>query len=283
MPTYAQPSVYISYVSENRSWREHIASYLSDAGFHVWVDPQPDLVQRLLLAAEQFREQSRVYILLVSPHYLDSDEIHRIELPHIRSLFQTGERRIISVIVEPCPWQSFLGLPKPVVIPETGTPLSAGNAAQVKDALDALVREVRRAIQETEKPTAPAKPEEVSPAAQRVQSPSPPESPQRDLRKRPFPSGRGKKVQVPPERPPLALLFAARLTAQLGTGPYHAMATMLSPSLAVTPLHAMRRGILQDPIRRITIWALSAPTIAVAATIQAVDEERDFVALQLAV
>jgi hypothetical protein len=62
------------------------------------------------------------------------------------------------------------------------------------------------------------------------------------------------------------------------------MATLLSPSLAVIALHPMlERGILQDPDPKIRVQALSAITLVVPATIQAVDEERGFAVLQLAV
>jgi tetratricopeptide (TPR) repeat protein len=150
--TRAQPSVYISHASEDLAWMGRVATYLVAAGFYVPDPPHADSLLSSQIAAEQLRAQSRVFIILVSRHYIDLDEIGRIELPHIRSLCQTGERRAIPIILEPCPWQSFLNLPRAVVLPDGGSrPLSTGDDERVKDDFHTLAQEVRRAIQETDK------------------------------------------------------------------------------------------------------------------------------------
>jgi hypothetical protein len=260
MPTVIQPSVYISYALEDSGWRERISSHLSDAGFHVAEDRPVHSIPESWPAANAVREESRVFILLVSRYYLDSKEIHKTEFPHIRSLAQSEERRVIYVILDQCPWQNFVLLPVPrvVVVPSGNATLSERSDDQIKDDLHTLAREVRRAIQETRIATV---------APQRKEGPS-----------------ETQQVEPMPGSQPLAMLLAARLTIQSGSRLYHAMATLLSPTLAVIPLEAtLDAGVLQGPSQTMTIWPLSAPSVPVKATIQATDTQRNFVALQLAV
>jgi hypothetical protein len=151
----AQPSVYISYVPEDVAWRERIAAYLTGVGFYVPDDPKARTSGPFQGVLRPIREQAQVYILLVSPHYLGSDQIRETELPHIRPLSQARKRIAISVILEPCPWQSFKDLPKVLVLPDGGRrTLSAGNEERIMDDLHTLAREVRQAIRETDKATA---------------------------------------------------------------------------------------------------------------------------------
>src|SRR5713226_5011978 len=155
----ASPAVYISHAPEDGAWRDRIAAHLSDTGVDVWEDSQTNSIQRFLPAAEPSVEGARVFILLVSFHYLESDEIHKTEFPYIRSLVQDGSRRIIYVILEQCPWSSRLALGLPAtVIPVNGSPLSERNEEQVREELHTLAREVRRAIQEADKVAAQPRP-----------------------------------------------------------------------------------------------------------------------------
>jgi len=94
---------------------------------------------------------------LVSSHYLNSDEILKIQLPHIRSLIDSQRARVIYVILEKCPWRAALASPyvPSVVIPREDRALAEGTEEQVKDDLHELTQEVRRALQVTEKQTPP--------------------------------------------------------------------------------------------------------------------------------
>ena len=122
MATSAQPSVYISYAPQNHEWYNRVAKFLANAGFNIVVSPptpRPDV-------AELTREKAQVFVLLVSSQYLGSNEILKKELPHVRSLSQTRNRRAIAIILEPCPWQSFMGLHEFIIIPEDSGTLAGG-------------------------------------------------------------------------------------------------------------------------------------------------------------
>jgi len=254
----AHPSVYVSYASGDKSWRDLIASDLNNAGIQVWYPPPGEPGTDSQLASQVIRENCQVFVIVVSFRYIDSDEIHRIEFPHIRSLVQSGERRIIFVILEPCPWESSLALPQvaSVVIPNGDRTLSKETDEQVKDDLHTLAHEVRRAIQETDKSAAPP---------QSNEAPSETQADEKAL-----------------GRPPLAQLLAAKLEISSRRGEYKAMATLISPTVALTPFHIISEsGLLKEPSARIMIQCLgtSAP---IPATLAASDQDLDFAVLQLA-
>ena len=256
------PPVYISSVQADDDWKHRIAMQLAAAGFYVPDTEGFRATPESQMASEQTRIRSRVFILLLSPYYLDSDEISRLELPHIRTLSQTGERRIISVILRPCAWQSFLGLARPIVIPDGGIrPLEGGSEDQIKDDLHDLAREVRRAMQETEG-TPGQQPEATTPEQQPEKSPSP---------------DRALEATLPV--PGLALQLAAKLI-----GPKdQAMASLVSPTLLVTTYQSLAEsGILQEDTQTAKLEFLGLPQqAALIANVLEVDEDRDFAVLEL--
>jgi hypothetical protein len=249
-----QPSVYISYARGDEGWRDRITSHLRERGISVWDVPETDNDPNEALT-QSIREKSRVFVLLLSVRYVDSDRIRRIEFPHIRSLTASGNMYIIDVVLEPCPWQSFLSLPQPtsVTLPEGGRTLSSGNEEQVKDDLQTLARVVRDAV--TDKLSSPSS-QEASRTAAQAQSPIDPN--------------------------PLGQFLAASLTVKSARGNYEGMATLLSRSIAVIPLQPIAEsGVLRDPNHSIKIRGLLANSSPAEATISGRDEERDFAVLRL--
>jgi len=161
MPASIHSSVYISYIIENGDLRERIAQRLRRAEIEVWDNASAWNLRASQAELERGREHCRVFVLIISPLYLDSAVIRKSELPSILSLPDKG-RRIICVIAEPCLWETVLPRQRYVVVPYGGTPLSARSEKQIEDDLDILVREVGRAIQETDKAAAPPQ-DRVSP------------------------------------------------------------------------------------------------------------------------
>jgi KAP family P-loop domain/TIR domain/Clp amino terminal domain, pathogenicity island component len=145
----SRPAVYISAVHADQKWTQRVASYLTNAEFRVRYATDVPVGQVSRVALEAMREQSAVFVLLVSQKYLDSGEIHGFEFPHIRSLVQREERRVVYVILEQCPWQNFVLLPVPrvVIVPEGNGTLSEHDDEQIKDDLRVLTQQVRRALE----------------------------------------------------------------------------------------------------------------------------------------
>jgi len=139
-------SVYVSWAPGEFAWKERIASYFSDAGIEVSVTDAP----QYQLASEA-RERCHVFVLLVSRAYLALSEIQKTEFPHIRSLSAKEKRRIVYVILERCAWRAVLTSPAEptIVIPKEERVLAEESEEQVREDLDALVAEVRRALGET--------------------------------------------------------------------------------------------------------------------------------------
>src|SRR5258708_18799962 len=124
MPASAHSSVYISHVIENSDLRERVAQRLRRAEIGVWDNASAWNLRASQSELERGREHCWVFVLLVSPRYLDSDVIRKSELPGILSLLDTG-RRIIYVIAEPCLWETVLPRQRFAVVPYGATPLSA--------------------------------------------------------------------------------------------------------------------------------------------------------------
>lgn len=140
--------IYLSYVKNDASWAERIASHLRQAKLETWSqstlrkeDAFPALVLDAIVSA-------RVFVLLVSQAYLLSDWI-QAELRQMRERTDRGEARIVYVILEQSPWRSQLASPAvpTVVIPKEERVLAKGTPDQVRQDLEDLVQEVRRALE----------------------------------------------------------------------------------------------------------------------------------------
>ncbi len=246
-------SVYISYAPQDHEWHNRIATHLASAGFSI-LDHPPTPREDLQAST---REKAQVFVLLLSSHYLNSDKILKFELPQIRSLSQDRSRRPISVIVAPCEWQSHFGLHEFPVIPEDGRALAEGNEEQIKDNLHELTRKVRDAIREIDT-------EANSPQREQASTKIPP-------------------LQTLSAQESLALGLAAKVTIELPSGKYEAMATLVSPTLAVTTFQVISRsGFLRQRRPAITIQSLGIDWPPIQATLIAQDEAIDFAVLELA-
>jgi len=139
------PSIYISYAAKDKSWRDRIAEYLAATGFYVPDDPE-NLSANLEYTKSQLMGQANVFLILVSPSYLTSNEILRVELPKIRSLLAHGERGVVIVVLRPCPWQAVVNLPYAKVVPSGPTPLVSGDEQQIRHEFENLGRVVNMVI-----------------------------------------------------------------------------------------------------------------------------------------
>ncbi|HYW67581.1 MAG TPA: toll/interleukin-1 receptor domain-containing protein, partial [Candidatus Dormibacteraeota bacterium] len=69
-----QDSVYISYAHQDHEWHNRIATQLANAGISI-LDHPPTTREDLKASR---REQAQVFVLLLSSHYFNSDEILKI-------------------------------------------------------------------------------------------------------------------------------------------------------------------------------------------------------------
>jgi len=191
------------------------------------------------------RVKAQAFVVLVSSHYLDSDEILKVELPHIRSIAQARAQRASALILAPCPWQSFIGLREFTVIPDRGNRhLAAGSQKQIKDDLHTLTREMRKTLQESKK----------------TQTTQP--------------------LASSDERYTMAEFLAARVSVESGSDQFEILGTFISPEFVLTRFEAPWNWDTTS-VNSIKISSVVSLEPPVSASIQIVGREGDFVVLRL--
>ena len=96
---------------------KHLAMLQREGSLSAWTDHailpgtkiNPEITKKL--------RESGIFIALISPDYLASKYCYETEFKSALKLAETGQVRIVAVILEPCDWQSspfkdFLALPK---------------------------------------------------------------------------------------------------------------------------------------------------------------------------
>jgi hypothetical protein len=98
-------------------------------------------------------ESSGLFLLLVTPDFLNSDYCVEKEMARAMARQAAGEARVIAIIVEPCDWQSTI-LRSIKVVPQDGRAISEWtnpNSAYLN-----IVQEIRRAIESDHRQVEPA-------------------------------------------------------------------------------------------------------------------------------
>lgn len=97
-------------------------------------------------------ESSGLFLLLVTPDFLNSDYCVEKEMARAMARQAAGEARVIAIIVEPCDWQSTI-LRSIKVVPQDGRAISEWtnpNSAYLN-----VVQEIRRAIESDQRQVEP--------------------------------------------------------------------------------------------------------------------------------
>lgn len=95
-------------------------------------------------AIAQRMDESELFLLLVSPDFLNSTYCYDIEMTRALEKHATGQARVVPIIVEPCDWRSTpLGRLK--ALPRDGEPVAGW--ANANEAYLDVVQELRRIVQ----------------------------------------------------------------------------------------------------------------------------------------
>jgi len=138
--------VFISFSHRDHSWKERLGKHLKifeamDA-LRVWSDGR-------ILPGVTFRQEilqqidtARVAVLLISADFLSSDFILEVELPRILERHQSGDLKVVPVLVQPCPWQDVPWLSQLQMRPYNATPLATRRRPAGEVELARIAREI---------------------------------------------------------------------------------------------------------------------------------------------
>lgn len=95
--------VFVSYSNRDDRWRDELEVYLDalSEDIEVWIDTAIDTGAPWLEEIETALNEARVAILLISPHFVASDFIQRVEVPHFLAASEKEGLAIVPVYVAP--------------------------------------------------------------------------------------------------------------------------------------------------------------------------------------
>jgi len=155
---------FISYSHRDRDALDrlhtHLASLRREGRIDAWFDREILAGGEIDEEIERELETCDLFLLLVSPDFLASDYCVESEMRRALERHESGEARVVPIIVEPCDWTSG-PLRRLKAVPQDGKPISEWTNAN--NAYLDVVRELRRILESEEadgtdaaEPAAPA-------------------------------------------------------------------------------------------------------------------------------
>tara|TARA_R110000787_G_scaffold72145_1_gene160905 strand:+ start:281 stop:1129 length:849 start_codon:yes stop_codon:yes gene_type:complete len=110
-------------------------------------------------------EAADLFLLLVSPDFINSNYCVEREMRRALERHDAGEARIVPIIVEPCEWKEISELRRLKAVPEDGDPISEWTNAN--NAYLNVVQEIRRIVDASETDAPKSNENDPAPAAPR--------------------------------------------------------------------------------------------------------------------
>ncbi len=136
-----KPQVFISYSQKDRPYldriRSHLRSFELNTDIKIWDDQKLTAGDRWEEKIHGAIETATVAILLISPDFLASAYINKIELPKLLEKAERNELRILPIIVRPAPWV-HTPLAYYQVLPRDGQSLSELSVVEQDKALQEI-------------------------------------------------------------------------------------------------------------------------------------------------
>lgn len=140
--------VFLSYSHRDEEYRSeleiHLASLKREGLIEVWHDRRIDAGNEFDREISENLERADIVLLLVSAYFINSDYCHEIEMRRAMERHDSGEARVIPVVVHPCDWH-HAPFGKLQATPTDGKPIS--KHANFHDAYLDIVKSVRAAIE----------------------------------------------------------------------------------------------------------------------------------------
>ena len=107
----AEPiEVFFSYSHKDKSLRDKLATHLKiferQGVISGWTDRKITAGSEWAGKIDEHLNSAQVILLLISADFLASDYCYDIEMKRAMERHDSGEARVIPVILRPCPWQS---------------------------------------------------------------------------------------------------------------------------------------------------------------------------------
>jgi hypothetical protein len=119
--------LFFSYSHRDEDLRDELETHLSalqrQGVIEAWHDRRISAGNEFVGEISQHLENSQIILLLVSSYFIASDYCYDVEMKRALELHQSGEARVIPVILRPCDWRS-LSFGKLKALPKDGKPVS---------------------------------------------------------------------------------------------------------------------------------------------------------------
>lgn len=127
--------VFISYSHKDIKWKNRLITHLKAVERQglvgVWHDRHIGIGEDWHPEIENAIKTAEVAILMITSHFLTSDFIMDLEVPHLLKRRKDEGLHIIPLIAEPCAWKEIDWFEQIQVFPEDDNPLSGGTKHQV--------------------------------------------------------------------------------------------------------------------------------------------------------
>jgi TIR domain len=145
----ATVEVFCSYAHEDKTWLQKLEKHLKPLQrqelISLWYD-------RLIMAGADWTraidthlETASVILLLVSANFLASDHCYNIEMKRALERQETGEARVIPILISPADWKNA-PLAHLQVLPTGAEPITSW--PREDDALTDVAQGIRRAVEQ---------------------------------------------------------------------------------------------------------------------------------------
>ena len=172
--------LFFSYSHRDEQMRDeleiHLAMLKRQRVIETWHDRRIQPGDEFNRSISRHLEEAHIILLLISPYFIASDYCYDIEMSRAMERHESGEARVIPVILQPCDWHSA-PFGKLLATPQDGKPVA--KYPNVHDAFLEISRAIREAAQASAPPAVVAQASSGSPAsvsAKQVDAPQLPRS-----------------------------------------------------------------------------------------------------------
>ena len=153
------PTLFFSYSHADETFRNQLETHLSSLKrqefIATWHDRRITAGSHVGNTIDANLNAAAVILLLISPDFISSDYCYERELARAMERHETGEARVIPVILRPCDWHS-LPFGKLLAAPKDGKPISRW--PDLDEAYLDVVLQIKAALKEMGKANPPSNP-----------------------------------------------------------------------------------------------------------------------------